>query len=94
MVFLYISSVTVQGLVRNVTVAGSIADSGRNRVWCGESGASVLDCGQPSAALRRWCCGGKAAEGCRSPKPRGTFQARRQNMATVLLKPLYSVIFF
>jgi hypothetical protein len=32
MVFLHISTVTVQGLVRNVTVAGSILGSGRNRV--------------------------------------------------------------
>ncbi len=43
---------------------------------------------QPSAALRRKAGGGKAAEGCRSPKPRGRIPTAFQIAAMVLWKPL------
>jgi hypothetical protein len=36
---------------------------------------SVLDCGSPLPLFNRETCDAKAAEGCRSPKPRGILQA-------------------
>jgi hypothetical protein len=41
------------------------------RLEADESRASVLDRGSPLPLFNRETCDAKAAEGCRSPKPRG-----------------------